>query len=167
MTAAASSPGAPTAPVRWDGGDLVITRDFGAPRELVFRAWTEAEHFARWFGPRGATLPFCRLDARPGGRLHYRHHFQGGEMDDVWVAGFYREVVAPERVSFTAFFSDEAGNRVERPGFPAEMAITVTLAEHGGVTRLTARHTGLVTDQGEVQGWSESLDRLAEHLAGA
>jgi len=161
MTAAASSPTA----VRWDDAELVITRVFDAPRELVFRAWTQAEHFARWFGPHGVTLPFCRLDARPGGIIHYHHSIP--EYGDVWVGGAYDDVVAPERIAFTCYFSDPEGNRVARPGFPLEMSIEVTFDEHPEGTRVTARHRGLVSDQGEVEGWLQSLDRLAGYLRDA
>ena len=160
----ASSGAAAAVPVAWDGGDLVVTRALDAPRELVFRAWTEPEHFARWWGPAGSSLPFCTLDARPGGMLHFCHRFP--DYEDVWVRGEYREVAAPERISFTCWFSDAEGNRVDRPGFPPEMTILVTLDARGGGTLLTARHAGLVEDQGEVQGWTESLDRLAALLAG-
>ena len=164
MTAtAASSAGPAAAHAAWDGGELVVTRLLDAPRELVFRAWTETEHFARWWGPAGSSLPFCALDARPGGMLHFCHRFP--DHPDVWVRGEYQEVAPPERVAFTCWFSDAEGNRVERPGFPAEMTIRVTLDAHGGGTRLTARHAGLAEDQGEVQGWTESLDRLAALLA--
>lgn len=167
MTAAASSPDAASASVTWEGGELVITRVFDAPRELVFRAWTEPEHFARWFGPRGSTTPFLTMDARPGGILHFCHRFPEREHEDVWAKGVYLEVAAPERVVFGIHFSDPAGNRVERPGFPAEMRIAATFAERGGGTEVTIRHAGLEKDQGEVQGWTESLDRLAEELASA
>ena len=164
MTAAASSAARAPANVAWDGADLVVARVLEAPRELVFRAWTEPEHFARWWGPAGSSLPFCTLDARPGGTLHFCHRFP--DHPDVWVRGEYREVAAPERLSFTCWFSDAEGSRVERPGFPPEMTILVTLDEHGGGgTLLTARHAGLAEDQGEVQGWTESLDRLAALLA--
>jgi uncharacterized protein YndB with AHSA1/START domain len=163
MTAAASSAGhAPTA-IGWDGADLVITRVFPAPRETVFRAWSEPEHFARWWGPHGSTLPFCQLDARPGGALHYQHHFP--DYPDVWIGGTYREIAAPERIAFACWFSNAAGDRVERPGFPAEMTITVAFDEHPDGTLVTIRHAGLTEEQGEVQGWTESLDRLASLLA--
>lgn len=162
MTAASSAGAAPTR-VAWDGGALVLTRFFHAPRERVFRAWTEPEHFASWFGPRGSTLTLQRMDARPGGAFHYRHRFPDHE--DVWVAGEYLEVAAPERVSFACWFSDAGGGRVERPGFPAEMRMDVAFAERGGGTEVAIRHTGLVEDQGEVQGWRESLDRLEALLA--
>lgn len=163
MTAATGSGGTALTQIGWEGAELVLTRVFHAPRELVFRAWTEAEHWARWFGPHGSTLPFCRLDARPGGTLHYQHHFP--DYPDVWIRGTYTEVAPPERVSFTVWFSDEGGGRVERPGFPPEMSITVHFSEHPRGTLVTIHHAGLVTDQGEVQGWTESLDRLASLLA--
>jgi uncharacterized protein YndB with AHSA1/START domain len=151
--------------VAWDGGELVLTRVFAAPRALVFRMWTEVEHFGAWFGPHGSTMPVCRLDARPGGAIHFCHRFRAGEHPDVWIGGRYRQVAAPERLAFDAWFSDPAGNRVPRPGFPDQMAIAVTFAEHGEGTLVTARHAGLHADQGEVQGWTESLDRLATRLA--
>lgn len=160
---AASNASTGSTSLRWDGPELVITRTYAAPRELVFAAWTDQEHFAQWFGPAGSSLPFCRVDARPGGTLHYRHHFP--DYPDVWVAGTFTDVSAPERVSFDVHFSDAEGGRVERPGFPPEMNITVTLAEHPAGTLVTIRHRGLVRDQGEVQGWTESLDRLATLLA--
>ena len=165
MTTDTATPGDAGTSVAWDGADLVITRAFHAPRELVFRAWTEAEHFARWFVPNDFSMPFCTLDPRPGGELHFCHRWPGHE--DAWVGGVYDEVVPPERISFACWFSNPAGERIERPGRPSEMHITVTLAEEGGRTLLTARHRGLAEDQGEVQGWTESLDRLAEHLADA
>lgn len=161
MTTAASSAG--PAPVAWDGGDLVITRVLHAPREVVYEAWTRPEHFARWWGPHGSTTDVRAMDVRPGGTLHYRHHFP--DYPDVWIRGEYREVHAPEVVSFVTWFSDESGARVDRDGFPGEMIITITFADDAEGTRMTARHAGLVQDQGEVQGWNEGLDRLATLLA--
>ncbi len=149
--------------VGWDGGELVVTRVFGAPRETVWKAWTQPEQFARWWGPHGSTTLVHALDARPGGALHFCHRFP--DHDDVWVGGTYGDVRAPERLSFICWFSGPDGGRVERPGFPPEMTITVDFDEHDGRTRVTARHAGLDGDQGEVQGWKEGLDRLATLLA--
>jgi uncharacterized protein YndB with AHSA1/START domain len=145
----------------WEDGVLVITRLFDAPRHIVFKAWTEPEHFARWFSPKDSTMPFCKMDVRAGGVLHFCH-LHGHEK--VWVKGTYHEVADPERIGFTCFFSDEAGNRIERPGFPTEMRIEVAFAEEAGKTIITIWHHGLVLDQGEVQGWAESLDRLEGYL---
>jgi uncharacterized protein YndB with AHSA1/START domain len=147
-----------SAPTKLEGRELVFTRTLGAPRSLVFRAWTDADQFERWFGPHGATMPFRTLDPRPGGILHFCHRFS--DRPDVWVRGTYEEVVEPDRLVFTVGFSDEAGNALERPGFPREMRITVTFEEDGDGTRMTVRHAGLVVDQGEGQGWKEGLDRL-------
>jgi uncharacterized protein YndB with AHSA1/START domain len=147
------------------GAELVITRVYDAPRTLVFDAWTQPRHFARWFGPRGSTLPFCEMDVRPGGVMRFCHCLAGGE--DLWVKGIYRDVVAPERLSFSTVFTDPAGNQIERPGFPRETRIVVTFAEQRGSTTVTVRHTGLVRDQGELLGWTESLDRLEALFAAA
>lgn len=145
------------------GQDLVFTRVFNAPRERVWRAWTEPEHFSRWFGPHGTAIPFCTMDVRPGGVLRFQHVHASGE--EVWVKGVYREVAAPERLVFDGGFSDAEGNDVARPGFVHTMRITITLAEHPDGTLLTARHSGLSVDQGESEGWTQSLERLAGLLA--
>lgn len=150
-------------PVDLHGQDLVFTRVFDAPRERVWRAWTEAEIFARWFGPHGTTLPHCTLDARPGGEIRFLHRHANG--DEVWVKGVYAQVAAPERLAFDVGFSDADGNELERPGFARASRISVTLSEHPRGTEVTLRHAGLVVDQGESAGWRETLDRLAELVA--
>lgn len=150
--------------VEHSGDRLVLTRVFAAPRELVFRAWTQAGHFAQWFGPEGATVPHCSVDLHPGGTMHFCVQESGG--DKVWCKWVFREIRPPERIVFLDCFADEAGNIVERPGFPRETLITVTFAEHEGGTLVTIRHDGLAVDQGEVQGWKEGLVRLDAHLHG-
>jgi uncharacterized protein YndB with AHSA1/START domain len=164
MTVAASSTAPAGTQVSWDGAELVITRMFDARRDLVFRAWTQPEQYARWFGPRGSTLSPCTMDVRPGGTLHFCHRF--ADYEDVWVKGVYEVVDEPGRIAFTCWFSDDEGSRVPRPDYPAEMRIEVSFAEAGGGTLVTIRHAGLPEDRGEVQGWREGLDRLAELLAG-
>lgn len=151
----------------WEDGVLVITRLFDAPRDVVYGAWTDPEQFARWFGPHGSTMPDCKMDVRPGGVLHFRHRHHFTEIEDVWVSGVYREVVAPERIAFDFHFSDEEGNRVDRPGFPKDSQVAVSFVDLDGMTRVTIRHYGLIVDQGEVQGWIEGLDRLQELLVRA
>lgn len=157
-------------PVMGGGIELWMEREYPVPRALVFDAWTKAEHFARWFGPRGSTLSPCTIDPRKGGEFHFRHRFEDYEdvwVEDVWVKGRYREFAAPERIVFTTYFSDPEGGRRPRPGFPDEMETDVRFEAVPGGTRLVIRQTGLIEDQGEVQGWSEALERLSDHLADA
>jgi uncharacterized protein YndB with AHSA1/START domain len=154
--------------------ELVITRVFDAPRELVFKVWTEPEHFVRWWGPKGFTTPHCAIDLRPGGRIHYCMRSPEGHL--IWNGGVFREVVPPERLVSTDYFADEHGNPVSptRYGldadFPAEMLVTVTFEDQAGKTRVTLRQTvppTVAARHGAQQGWNESLDRLAEYLAAA
>ncbi len=151
--------------------ELVITRVFDAPRELVFRAWTEPEHLVRWWGPNGFTTPVCKIDLRPGGVWHLCMRSPDGR--DYWSKGIYREIVVPERIVTTDFFSDEDGNLVQPAQYglpadwPAEMLLTVTFTEQEGRTKLTVRQSvslALARSIGAVDGWNQSFDRLAEQL---
>ena len=155
--------------------ELVITRVFDAPRDLVFKAWTEPDRVMRWWGPNGFTTPFCTIDLRPCGVFH--HCMRSPEGHDFWSKGIYREIVAPERIVCTDFFADEEGNPVPPTHYgmsldwPAEALITVTFAEHEGKTKLALQHAVGSAPASErdmcQQGWAESFDRLAEYLAKA
>ena len=150
---------------------LVITHTFDAPRSLVFKAWTEPDRAMRWWGPKGFTTPVCEIDLRPGGR--YRNCMRSPEGKDYWSQGVYREIVEPERIVCTDTFADEKGNTVSpeeygmSPDWPAEAIIDVTFTEHSGKTRLTLQHFPLPLGREREmcqQGWSESLDKLADYL---
>lgn len=152
-------------------GELLITRTFEAPRELVWRAWTDPEYFKRWWGPRDYTCPFCEMDLRQGGK--YLYCMRSPQGADYWGTGVFREVVPLERIVFTDSFADEQGNVVPAahygmsPDFPLEMLVTVTFEDLQGKTKLTLRHSGLPIGpdfNGTQQGWNESLDKLAVHL---
>lgn len=154
--------------VRHENGVLTMVRHFDAPRELVFRMWTEAEHFMRWFGPSQCSVPHCTVDARPGGVMHFCVQVPEGEGEfagqKVWGKWIFREIVAPERIVFDDTFSDADGNTVVRPGFPEETVISLFFEVHEGGTRMTLRNEGLDVDHGEIQGWSESFDELVDYL---
>lgn len=152
--------------------DLFITRTFDAPRELVWKAWTDPEHVKRWWGPKGFTAPFCKIDLRVGGVFLCCMRSPDGK--DYWNTGVYREIVKPERIVYTDSFADERGNVVPAThygmsaDFPLEMLVTVTFEEHEGKTKLTLIHVGIPSgaDQdGARQGWKESFDKFAEYLA--
>ena len=152
--------------------DIVLTRTFDAPRELVFQAWTQPEHLARWWAPKGCTTQVRELDLRPGGRFHFCMRTPDGQ--DVWGLGIYREIVVPERIVYLDSFADADGNPVPpthygvSAGHPAEALVTVTFAAQGRRTLLTLRHAIPlpVAERGATQqGWSEMLERLAGLLA--
>jgi uncharacterized protein YndB with AHSA1/START domain len=112
------------------GQEFVITRVFNAPRELVWKAWTERERLMHWFGPKGFTLKVAKLDFRPGGTYHYSMRSPDGK--EMWGKFVYREIVAPERIVLVNSFSDEKGNLTRHPfspGWPLEMLSTTTFAE--------------------------------------
>ena len=149
--------------------EIVITRVFDAPRELVWRAWTEPDRLMRWWAPRDFTTPFCTVDLRLGGVFHYCMRSPNGQ--DIWGKGVYREISAPERIVYVDSFSDPEGNTVLpthyglSPSHPTETVVTVTFAEHEGGTELTLRHAipkATLERGGTEQGWGEMLDRLAE-----
>src|SRR5688572_14315151 len=87
---------------------LVITRTFDAPRALLFDAWTDPERMMQWWGPKGFTTTDCTIDLRPGGTIHFRMSSPDGF--EIWCGGVYREIVPPERVVCTSYFSDADGN---------------------------------------------------------
>lgn len=141
---------------------LSITRTFDAPRELVFKVWTQPEHLVRWWGPKGFTTPSCQIDVQPGGA--YRTVIRSGEGKEHRMRGTYREVVPPERLVMTFAWEDEAG----QPGH--ETVVTVSFADQGDKTRLTFEHGVFETvadRDSHFGGWSQFMDRLAEYLAAA
>lgn len=139
---------------------LVITRVFDAPRELVFKAWTDPEHGKRWAGPRGFTATHLQADVRPGGAWRTCLRADDGSRE-LWQGGVYREVVPPERLVFTFAWDRAEGT----PGH--ETLVTITLAEHGGKTTMTfhqAEFESVEQRDGHRGGWNSAFDRLAEHL---
>lgn len=154
--------------------DFVLARVFDAPRELVFRAWTEPERLKRWWGPEGYTMPVCEIDPRPGGVFF--HCMRSPEGREYWGRGVFREVVVPERLVLTDSFADAEGNVVPAtryglsPNWPLETLMTVTFEERAGETEVTVRHAGIPPGADHElagRGWTESLGRLAENLAKA
>jgi uncharacterized protein YndB with AHSA1/START domain len=156
-----------------EGNVLTLERVFDAPRELVFKVFSEAEHLKHWWGPRGWTLTVCNVDFRPGGVWHYcmkcidekQVDFFGFES---WGKAVYEEIVEPEKVIFVDYFSDADGNETE--GMPSSK-ITMTLVELEGKTKIisnaqyaSAEALKSVMEMGMEQGITETWDRLEEHL---
>jgi uncharacterized protein YndB with AHSA1/START domain len=159
--------------------DLIDDREYAAPRELVFEAWTVPEHFARWFAPHGVEVPMCEMDPRPGGALRFEHLFATGER--VTIKGVFDEVVPPSRLRFTFTFVDSADRPTAPPVFPewpigAHIVMTVELHATRRGTRMTvsqrvaeAEHasTPPIVRHRELAGvgWRQTAERLVEYLA--
>lgn len=141
--------------------ELVLIRSFDAPRSLVFKAWTEAEHLERWQGaPQGFTVTTHKLDIRPGGAC--RVCMRSPEGVDYWLQGVYREIEEPERLLFTHVWLDAEG----KPG--KETLVSITLTERGWKTEITLHQTGfksIESRDGHKEGWTSTLVRLADYLA--
>jgi len=146
-----------------DTPDLVISRVFDAPRELVFKAWTEPAMLLRWWGPRGFTNTFHEIDVRPGGTWRFIMH--GPDGVDYPNLIVFDEVIRPERLVYTH------GSGVE--GDPGTFNVTATFEEQGDKTLLTLRmlfptieeRDRVVNEHGALEGARQTLERLAEHLA--
>jgi uncharacterized protein YndB with AHSA1/START domain len=155
-------------------GGLLIERIFNAPRELVWKAWTEPERMMRWWGPRDYSCPSCEIDFRVGGV--WLGCMRSPEGQEIWSTGVYREIEPLERFVITDSFADADGNVVPATHYgmpadiPMEMLVSVTFEDVGGKTRMTLRHEGLPAGEmidGANVGWNESLDKLAESLRAA
>jgi len=144
--------------------EIIMTREFEAPRKLVFDSLTKPELVSRWLlGPEGWTMPVCEIDLKVGGSYRYvwRHDAKGTEMG---IRGLYREIAPPERIVHTEKF-DEAW-------YSGEAIITTVLAEHAGRTTLTmtilydSRETrDNVLKSGMERGVMASYNRLEDLLA--
>ena len=147
--------------------ELTLTRTFNVPREIVFRAWTDPHQVAQWWGPKQFTNPRCEWNARAGGKIRVDMRGPGGNVHPM--GGAFREVVPYERLVFTttAFYDDENKPILENLN-------VVTFEEHGGGTKMTVHVTVLhaapeaeLPLSGMKEGWSSSLDKLAELLTAA
>ena len=148
----------------YTGREFVIAREFDAPRELVFQAWTDPKHLAQWWGPKGFTNPVCEWDVRPGGKIYDVMRAPNG--DRYPMGGEFREIVAPERLVFSCGALDEIGELL------FEFLHDVTFVEQSGKTKLTLRSRVTMTTAGANQyiggfetGMTLSLERLGEHLS--
>ncbi|EFM12317.1 Activator of Hsp90 ATPase 1 family protein [Paenibacillus curdlanolyticus YK9] len=162
--------------------EISITRVFNAPRELVFKAWTELDHFAQWWGPKGVTLQIFKMDARSGGEfLGIQTSPDGNQV--MWTKFAYQfayqEVVEPERVAYIRSFSDEQGNTVRSPfsvSWPLEIMNSISLEDDEGKTVLKLKGcpvNALAEEQEAYRGMAPRLlqdlesifNRLADYLA--
>ncbi len=155
-----------------EGRDLIFERIFDAPRELVFKVFSEAKHLEKWWGPKGWQTEIREFNFKPGGVWHFctKCTDENQEMYgyESWGKAIFHEIAEPERIIYTDVFSDEAGNQAD--GMP-EQLVTITFTEHEGKTKLTSRtqfssveELQSVLDMGVVEGLTSTWDCLDEHL---
>jgi len=138
--------------------ELVLTRSFNAPRDLVFKVWTDPKHVAQWWGPHGFTTTIREMDVRPGGA--WRYTMRGPDGNDYAFDGVYVEVIEPERLVVDGTIHGSPEQRVWTE---------VAFADREGRTEITVRQLysfeSEITRTGARIGWNQQLDRLAEFLA--
>lgn len=153
---------------------MTITRVFDAPRELVWKAWTDPKYVMQWWGPKGFTTPFCRLDFRVGGKFLYCMKAPDGQ--EFWSGGEYHEIVPYEKIVSSMYFADANGNRIQ----PEEIGVEHTAIDEApdvilfedlgnGQTKLTFIGNEAMQDaikSGQFEGWQEILEKLAAVVAG-
>lgn len=156
---------------------LLLSRVFNAPRELVFKVWTDPEHFGKWWGPQGFSLDVIKMDVRPGGMFLGCQRSPDGSQA-MWGKFVYQEVIEPEKLVFVQSFSDEEGNTIRAPfnaNWPLEIMNIITFEEIDGKTTLTMQGGPINATAEEMaafdemapmvkQGFGGTFDQLAEHL---
>ena len=153
---------------------MVVTRVFDAPRELVWKAWTDPNYVVQWWGPKGFTAPLCKMDFRVGGK--FLCCMRSPERQEFWNSGEYHEIVLHEKIVSSMYFSDPEGNKLE----PAQYGIeheavdgaydVITFQDLGnGQTKLTFignETTESATKSGQLEGMNQIFDKFAEVVAG-
>ncbi|MFB4168202.1 SRPBCC domain-containing protein [Virgibacillus sp. JSM 102003] len=158
---------------RTDGRTLVMERVFEAPRELVFKAFSESDHLVKWWGPEGWETETRKFEFKPGGLWHYcmrctdknQGDFYGQES---WGKTVYEEISTPEKIVYTDVFSDEEGN--SSTGMP-ETYVTMNFIDQGEKTKLIVRSQfesvealQKVVDMGVVEGTGSQYRCLDDYL---
>ena len=153
---------------------MVITRVFDAPRELVWKAWTDPHYVMQWWGPKGFTAPVCQMDFRVGGRSLYCMRSPDGQ--EFWNAVEYHEIVPHEKIVSSLYFADSEGNKVDPAQYGIEHeaiedACDVTLFEDlgNGQTKLTfiGNETRENAEKsGQAEGWNQILEKLNAVVVG-
>jgi uncharacterized protein YndB with AHSA1/START domain len=153
---------------------MVVTRVFDAPRELVWKAWTDPKYVMQWWGPKGFTAPFCQMDFRVGGK--YLCCMKTPDGQEFWNAGQYYEIVPFEKIVSSMYFADSKGNKVDPEAYGIEHEAiedvhdTILFEDLGnGKTKLTFignEPLESAKNSGQLEGWNQILDKIADVVAG-
>jgi uncharacterized protein YndB with AHSA1/START domain len=160
------------------GKDFVLARVFNAPRDLVWKCFTDPERMKQWWGPKGVKILKAKMDLRPGGSYHYGMQTPDGKV--MWGKFVYRKIDPQDRIEFINSFSDESGGLTRHPfapNWPLELLSVFTFEDQsGGKTKFTIRwtpHNATAEEQktfddghaSMTQGWGGTLDQLEAYLA--
>ena len=150
---------------------VVIERTFDAPIDLIWQMWTQPEHFKKWYGPKGSSVPVAEMDVRVGGKRLVCMEMQTPDRSmKMWFTGEYREVTPNERLVYTDSMADENGNVVSPSAMgmpeehPATTDVTVLLEDLGGRTKMVMTHAGIPADSGGAGGWEQAFAKMAEYI---
>lgn len=159
-----------------DTAKFMISRSFNAPLDRVWKAWTEPEQMAAWWGPKGFKAEVMVLDLKPGGLFHYRLVSPQGQ--EMWGRFLFREVVPEQRLVFISSFSDESKGLTHHPmapDWPLQMLSTISFAEEDGKTTVTVEWVPYEASESEREsfakgmdsmqaGWTGTFEKLEAHL---
>jgi uncharacterized protein YndB with AHSA1/START domain len=149
--------------------EVVIERIFEASVDLIWQMWTEPEHFKKWYGPKGFTVPVAEMDLRIGGRRLVCMASPDGSML-MWTVGEYSEILTNDRLVYTESPSDEDGNILSPSvmgmpdDYPVTTEVTVLLEDLDGQTKMVMTHAGVPADSGAGGGWEQAFDKLVDHI---
>ncbi|TGL96289.1 hypothetical protein EHQ76_16050 [Leptospira barantonii] len=157
--------------------ELILSRIFEAPRNLVYRVWTDPKHIVFWWGPKDFTNPICEVDLKVGGK--YRFVMRSPEGIDYPLQGVYLEIVENEKIVSTDLMEDhpiewknELQDKLEGAQDSVNFVATVTFEDYQGKTKLTIRSTfasnkvrDAFKEMGMIEGWTESLVRFEAELS--
>lgn len=146
---------------------IKITHTFHAPRKRVFKAFTESEHLQNWWGPKGWIFDVSKSNIQSGGVLLYSQKPADG--DEMWIKFEYSEIIAPEKIVYTNFFSDVEGNTVRapfHPSWPLATLNTITFIEEEGKTTVTMIVVPITTTEEEIRAIEDLQEMVREGHTG-
>jgi len=153
---------------------VVIERTLDASAELVWKMWTEADHFKAWYGPQGASIPTANIDLNVDGTRHVCMEMDtpNGPMQ-MWFVGQHQEIVENKRLVYTESMSNAEGNVIDPSsmgmpeGHPATTQVVVELEELDGKTKMVVTHVGVPADSPGAAGWNMAIDKLVAYVSEA
>jgi len=156
---------------------FTLSHEFEVPVEKVFAAWSETDQLKQWFAPQGYSLLFANSNIKPGGETHCCMTSKAGI--EIWRKLFYKDIIAPAKLSYTVVYSNEKGGIEPHPmikNFPIEIFTTVMLDEKNGKTTLNLSWEPLNANMEQItrfsdetfnlsQEWGATFERLSQYLA--